>query len=359
MSYLRVGAISLGVLLAACGSEPDDAQDATGGGSEADTAQPADGSGSVEGTTSQGADDGGTAASSTGEADTGESPPQVDPEPSAGCGASAMRPGSQTELMLEFDGVQRSYDLFLPDGYDGETPVSLVFNFHGFGSNPGEQTFFSEMSDIAAARGFAVAYPAGLDDSWNAGSCCGDSMSGDVDDVGFVRALVDELDASLCIDRRRVFATGMSNGGFLSHRLGCEASDIFAAIAPVAGVLGIPAEDCMPSRVVPIHRTHGTLDQLVPYDGGGLTDSPSVRDSIEGWVERNGCGPDSTVTFDVDPVVCQTWSGCGEYGEVVLCTAEGVGHCWPGNEVCPFGESTTVMHASEAMADFFEQHPMR
>ena len=307
---------------------------------------------------STGLDNGGGSDSSTGGTGTGEPPAAVDPDPSPGCGTSLLQPGTQSNLTLMFDGVERTYDLLVPDNYDGDTPLPLVFNFHGFGSNPTEQAFFSQMNTTAASRGFAVVYPAGLDDSWNGGACCGNSMADGVDDVGFTRALAAALQDELCVDRRRIFATGMSNGGFLSHRLGCEAADLFAAVAPVAAVLGIAPEDCSPSRVMPIHHTHGTMDQLVPYEGGGLADSLSVRESIEGWVQRNGCDPEPTVTFDTEPVVCETWSDCGEQGHVVLCTAQDVGHCWPGNDFCPFGMSTTVMHASEAMADFFEAHPM-
>ncbi len=360
MSHIRL--VVFGGVFAAlsCGDASDsdspDVDAQTGTGTAADSGGAASTGGDSSGADVTDSDGGDTGSSGTA---TGDRPPTVEPDPSTGCGAAGLRPGVQTERTLEFDGEQRSYDLFLPGGYDGQTPLPLVLNFHGFGSNPGEQTFFSQYNDIAAAHGFAVAYPAGLDDSWNAGVCCGNSMSGDVDDVGFVRAVVAELQGAVCIDRARIYATGMSNGGFLSHRLACEASDIFAAVAPVAAVLGIEPDACTPSRVVPLHHTHGTLDQLVPYDGGGLTEAVSVPESIEGWVARNGCDPEPTVTLDADPVRCETWSGCGEHGEVVLCTAEGVGHCWPGNTLCPFGMSTTSMHASEASAEFFERHPMR
>ncbi|MEM6994583.1 MAG: PHB depolymerase family esterase [Myxococcota bacterium] len=324
--------------------------------SDGDAGEP----GSTGGTTAFGSS--GAAQTADGATETGESTgdprPVVEPEPSEGCGAGGRAASSQTEVAFEYDGQTRTYDLFVPAAYDGTSPLPLVFNFHGLGSNPAEQTGFSQFDTTAEARGFVVAYPAGLDDSWNAGLCCGDSAADGVDDVGFVRALADALATQLCIDRNRIYATGMSNGGFLSQRLGCEASDVFAAIAPVAGVLGLAPEDCTPDRAVPIIHAHGTMDQLVPYEGGGLVGGPSVRESIDGWVTRNGCVPEPAVTFDVDPVVCETWSGCDADGEVVLCTATGVSHCWPGNDFCPFGPSTTALHASEAMADFFERHPM-
>lgn len=353
----RAAMVIGGMSLLSC-SAPSDAETSSsdaengneaGSGNAASTGDVHDGSGGGEAP-----DDGGSSG-----AETGDPLPTVDPVPSGGCGGPAMRPGVQLEQTLEFGEVDRTYDLFVPNGYDAQTPLPLVFNFHGWGSNPEQQMAFSQYNEIAAEYGFAVVYPAGLDNSWNAGACCGESMSAEVDDVGFVRALVEELDASMCIDRARVYATGMSNGGFLSHLLACEVSDIFAAVAPVAAVLGIEADACTPPRVVPVHHTHGTADQLVPYEGGGLVDSISVSESIEGWVARNGCEPEPAETFNDEPVRCQTWSGCGEYGEVVLCLGEEVSHCWPGNPECPFGMSTTVLHASEASAEFFLRHPMR
>src|SRR5690606_3308049 len=144
----------------------------------------------------------------------------------------------------------------------------LVLNFHGFTSADWQEALLTRMDREVDARGVIVAYPQGVATSWNAGACCGTAWADAVDDVGFVRALIEHLEAEYCIDARGVDATGMSNGGFLSHRLACELSDRIAAIAPVAGVLGVDPASCAPSRPVPVWQFHGTEDPLVPYEGG-------------------------------------------------------------------------------------------
>src|SRR5258706_4293500 len=180
----------------------------------------------------------------------------------------------------------RAVDVDVPASYDGKTRTPLVLNFHGYTSNSGQEALLSLMNAKSDAAGFIVAYPNGVASSWNAGACCGTAAQNMVDDVGFVRQLIDVISAQLCIDPKRVFSTGMSNGGFLSHRLGCELSDRIAAIAPVAGVLGVAA--CAPPRHVPVMGFHGTSDTLVPYGGRTSFGFPSVPETHFGWGTRRG-----------------------------------------------------------------------
>jgi polyhydroxybutyrate depolymerase len=213
------------------------------------------------------------------------------------------------------------------------------------------------MNALADTRGFVVAYPEGLGGSWNAGQCCGESARSNVDDVAFARAVIDRLSMEYCLDPRRVFSTGMSNGGFLSHRLACELSDRIAAIAPVAGVLGIPT--CAPRRPVPVFHFHGTLDGLVPYNGGGLLNFNSVADTLRGWAQRDGCGAMPMEFLRRGIVHCDRWPGCRQGAEVQLCTVDGGGHTWPGAFPIPlFGVTAREVSASELMVEFFERHPM-
>jgi polyhydroxybutyrate depolymerase len=294
--------------------------------------------------------DGGTAGSG------GSGGADGTPTASSGC-VDGTLDATVTEVDLMFDGVPRRYELHVPPAYDGSTPLPLVLNFHGFTSNAAQQRVFSEMDLTADSRGFVVAYPDGLDASWNAGVCCGTSAENGVDDVGFARAVIDDIAERGCIDPSRVYATGMSNGGFLSHRLACEASDVIAAIGPVAGVLGIDSSACTPSRPVPVVHFHGTADAVVQYDGGCdvcVSDSESVVDTIAGWVARNGCTEASEVVLRTGSVTCETTAGCDGDASVTLCTITGGGHCWPGNLFCPFGESTDDISANEVMLDLFE-----
>lgn len=278
--------------------------------------------------------------------------------PIAPCAGRRGTAGANGVRTVSMGTVTRSFRVYAGRRYDPTRPAMLVLNFHGFTSNAAQQERYANMPALADARGFVVASPEGLDASWNAGRCCGLSMARGVDDVAFVRRVIDTVSEEFCIDPHRVFATGMSNGGFLSHRLACELSDRIAAIAPVAGVIGVPR--CAPRRAVPVFQFHGTLDPLVPYQGGGLQGFDSVADTMRGWAERNGCAPSPMEFLRRGIVHCERWSGCREGAAVQLCTVDGGGHTWPGALPIPvFGLTTHEISASEMMLDFFERHPMR
>jgi polyhydroxybutyrate depolymerase len=240
---------------------------------------------------------------------------------------------------LRHDGRRRTFKVHVPAGYTGTEPVPLVFGIHGLAQ--GAIMFGVRGSDLEAKsdeEGFIAVFPNGTGNSWDAGSCCG---SGDSDDVGFFRALIAHVrdGLGLCVDRTRVYATGLSNGGFMSYRLGCEASDVFAAVAPVAGSLMIDAAECEAARTrpVPLLHLHGNDDSIVAYDGSsGFSAVQSVAD----WASMNGCSatsvPASQPISRLD-TSCVTYPNCDEGAEVTLCTVEGGGHCWFGNETCGTG----------------------
>lgn len=274
------------------------------------------------------------------------------------CPASVLAPGDGT-YTLQHGGAEREYLLHVPAGYDGSKAVPLILNFHGYTSNMTQQQVFSGMNETSDANGFVVAYPNGLANpggslqSWNAGACCafGDT---DRDDLGFVDAVLADIAAKVCVDQKRTYATGMSNGGYLSHLLACKRADRFAAIAPVAGVLGIPSAECTPSRPMPVMHFHGTEDTLVPYNGGGLANI-SVPQTIADWAARDECTGTPSETFKNGAAHCETTPSCGGGVEVVLCTIDGMGHCWPGQSFCPFGNASTDIRANDAMWEFFQR----
>jgi len=274
------------------------------------------------------------------------------PGPSSCETASLFAPGVHTAITIDVDGVSRAYDLFVPTSYDPTLDAPLVVNFHGLLGSPSQQADFSQFNGAAEDHGMLVAYPDGIGASFNAGVCCGTASSQDVDDVGFARALVQDVSSKMCVDPQRVFATGMSNGGHMAHRLACEAADMFAATASVAGVLSL-VSPCVPSRPISIIQFHGTADTIVGY--GGI---PAVPQMMEGWAARNGCSPTPEISFAQGDTSCQTWPDCDGGVEVSLCTIEGGGHCWPGNPACVFGNSTTELHASEVIATMFDQQPL-
>jgi polyhydroxybutyrate depolymerase len=178
-----------------------------------------------------------------------------------------------------------------------------------------------------------------------------------VDDVGFTRAILDTAESMLCIDTKRIFVTGMSNGGFMSHRLGCELADRIAAIAPVAGVLGVTP--CTPSRPMPVMHFHGTADTLVPYNGDPTNGFISVPDSFAGWAMRDQCQGTPVETFNKVDSSCSSYTNCAGGAEVTLCTVQNGGHTWPGGPTIPYGYTTPYLNATDAMWTFFAAHPLR
>ncbi len=269
------------------------------------------------------------------------------------CPPAALAAGDHT-IQVMHAGLKRTALVHIPASLDLEAPAPLVLNFHGLTSNSDQQVFFSGMNPKADAAGFIVVYPQGVQSSWNAGACCGAAIDQNIDDVGFVRALVAQLALTLCIDERRIYATGMSNGGFMSHRLACEAADLFAAVAPVSAVNGM--DSCSPSRPVPVMMFNGTLDPLVAYNGGGLFGS--AEQTFTDWSARDLCDDAPKPGKSNGAASCLQHDICDAEVSVVFCTFEGMGHCWPGNAFCPLGAASTDLSANDEMWTFFSQYTL-
>lgn len=283
------------------------------------------------------------------------------------CSGKTLSAGD-TAFSLMSGGLTRSGLLHVPASYDASLGSMLVLNFHGYTSNSAEEVVLTRMNASSDARGYIVAYPDGVGASWNAGDCCGDAWNNSVDDVQFVRDLLARLESEYCIDPKRVFATGMSNGGFFSHRLGCDLSDKIAAIAPVAGVLGIPRATCNPRRPVPVLEFHGTADPIVPYNGGtpispvnfgGPVVFRSVVESIAAWRTKNDCLGTGKNIYSQGDATCVDYDTCSAGADVTLCTIDGGGHTWPGGvPIAILGKTSTDISATDTMIDFFAAHPM-
>ena len=307
-----------------------------------------------------------------------EMPAVVTPLPSAGCGGAGTgyTTGANTDA-LDHDGLTRTFGVYLPPAYDfgGSTAAPLVLILHGgFGS--GDQVFeHAQVAALADDEGVIVVSPDGVASplgirTWNAGRCCGYAESQDIDDVGFVAALLDRLAQSLCVDLRRVHAMGISNGAMLSYRLACELSPRIAAIGPVAGVDMTAA--CAPTRPVPVMHVHGTADMNVPWQGGlgcGLAGVPftSVPDSVATWAAYGTCKGAPAVLVTEGDGRCERQGTCPGGAEVVLCAIAGGGHTWPGGlppatsglPGCPFGAQSTTFDATRQLYEFFRRHPLR
>jgi polyhydroxybutyrate depolymerase len=303
----------------------------------------------------------------------------------AACGAAERRPsgppapelglvagGHERELLV--DGREHNYLVYVPETLDLSQPAPVVLAYHGGGSNAERMRAYSGLDTSAWKYGFAVVYPEGTGRllplrTWNGGNCCGYAMEQDVDDVAFTRALLDDLATVLHVDGRRVYATGMSNGAIMAYRLAAELSGRIAAIAPVAGTLGVPEPE--PARPVPVLHVHGTADEHVPWGGGvGIgvsgTDFVSVHESLRVWRELNGC-PVGSSTFvlpdredDGMRVTRTTWGPGLQDSEVVLITVQGGGHTWPGHDpgLRVLGRSTRDVDVNDLIWEFFRAHPM-
>ncbi|MCU0701951.1 MAG: hypothetical protein MUC96_36075 [Myxococcaceae bacterium] len=151
------------------------------------------------------------------------SPASVDAGTSSPCTTGVTGARDRTVTVMH-GGLARTANVHLPASWNGRSPRAVVLNFHGRNSTPTQQNLLSGMNALSDREGFIAVHPQGVGNTWNAGLCCGEAQTRRLDDVGFVRALLDSLEASFCIDDKRVYATGLSNGGFLSHRLGCELS---------------------------------------------------------------------------------------------------------------------------------------
>ncbi|HEV3261867.1 MAG TPA: PHB depolymerase family esterase [Gemmataceae bacterium] len=276
---------------------------------------------------------------------------------------------------LAVGGRQRTYHVHVPRQYDPQTPAPVVLALHGATMTGPLMAWFSGLNQKADEAGFLAVYPngtgSGFSYTWNGGNCCGSAVRDNVDDVGFIRTVLDDLGQVYRVDPSRVFATGMSNGAVMAHRLASELSDRIAAIGPVAGPMG--TETCDPRRPVPVIHFHGTDDQFAPFKGGKGekslfgTNFYSVERTIRAWVKANGCQEEPIVeelpdtAKDGTKVTRKTYGSGKDGAEVVLVVIEGGGHTWPGRQ--PgfelLGKATKNVSANDLMWEFFEKHPMK
>jgi polyhydroxybutyrate depolymerase len=288
--------------------------------------------------------------------------------------ADPIGPGDHTRTLTVGE-LERSYLVHIPPKYEPDKPTPVVLIYHGGGSNAGGMVRFSGMNQKSDEAGFIAVYPSGTGRfarvlTFNGGNCCGYAMQQNVDDVEFTRKLLDDLATVVNVDQKRVFATGMSNGGIIAYRMASDLSDRIAAIAPVGGPMG--TETCNPKRPVPVIHFHGSDDENAPFKGGrgkGVsgTDFYSVEHSINAWIKANGCNEEPVVTKqqprvnDGTTIIRKTYSGGNDGSEVVLIEIVGGGHTWPGgpSKVRFLGKTTMNISANDAMWEFFQKHPLK
>lgn len=269
---------------------------------------------------------------------------------------------------MDWRGRTRTFLLHLPPRIRKGGQVPLVVVLHGSGANANVVMDESQMNDRADSAGFAVAYPNGTGWlryfflTWNSGRCCGDAHRLEVDDVGFIRAMVERIVATLPVDGARVFATGFSDGGRMVYRLACDEAPVFAGVAVVSG--GPPDSSCTPELPVSVDIFHGTADRTMGYGAttasdGRETDSVpvSVPETFQWWARRDGCRGEP-VRVVTDSVVTERFRSCRSGTAVELNTIVGGQHAWPGGTRGFFTEPrpSRTIDASAEMLRFFADH---
>ncbi|QTN29434.1 prolyl oligopeptidase family serine peptidase [Rhodoferax sp. AJA081-3] len=288
--------------------------------------------------------------------------------PTAG-GNRIEQPGDYN-FTLEHGGHTRHYRVHVPRNYQTGKPTPLLMAFHGGGGNMDYQASDENYGLISKSEsaGFIAVFPNGYSKlpsgkfaTWNAGNCCADARDHNVDDVGFVRQILSDLHGRLSIDRKRIYATGMSNGGMMAYRLACEMPDTFAAIAAVAGTDN--TAQCAPKRPIAVLHIHAQNDDRVLYNGGAgrkfgdvskVTDFTSVPATVSRWVAHNSCSPTPQRTLSTAGAYCDRYAPCQGGTSVQLCVTDSGGHSWPGGHKARAGETPSqAISANDVMWEFF------
>jgi polyhydroxybutyrate depolymerase len=290
--------------------------------------------------------------------------------------------GKDMRTSFIHDSLKRTFNIHIPSSFDKTIQLPLVIALHGRGANGFSMIILTHkgFNKMADQDGFIIVYPDGIELNWNDGRM--DEEANDrahrdnIDDVGFISALIDSMISDYNINPKRVYVTGISNGAIMSYRLACELSDKITAIAPVDGNIPIMLyPECSPSRPVSVLAINNTNDPLVPFEGGyiygirkiNLGKVLSVNESIEFWVWQNRCSVIPVVTEepDIDPedgtrVTSKQYVNGIEGTEVILYAVDGGGHTWPGGvQYLParvIGKTCRDFDANEVIWSFFKKH---
>jgi polyhydroxybutyrate depolymerase len=272
---------------------------------------------------------------------------------SVACPASTPAPtAGDSTVTLMHGGRSRQYILHTPAGLRAGTLLPLVLDLHGAGGNGSQQKQLSGFAGLADKKKFLAVFPEGIDGYWNVDDkCCGTAGSEKIDDVGFLRAIIDQVSAATCVDATRIFVTGFSNGGGLAHRMGCDAADVIAAIAPAA--TDLRTSPCTPVRPISMLEVKGMADSLEPYEGGpvgqgaGQYIAVGAEASVKLWADIDGCTGPTLAQGDY----CKSYTQCSNGVEATLCALPNVDHS-------PYGSSLGFDVAAVAWS-MFERQPLK
>ena len=272
---------------------------------------------------------------------------------------------NRTNGAIVSSGQRRQYLLHVPVGYDRSRPAPLVISLHGAMNWPAYQMKVSQWNQVADRNGFIVVYPSGTGTGLKTWFMEGAKTPSRMPDVVFIAELIDTLEAHYTIDRARIYANGLSNGGGMAFVLSCTLSHRIAAIGAVSAAQSLPWSWCADSTPVPMIAFHGTADRIVPYDGGKVWIAPDPFPAVAGWVadwaRRNRCGPSPVDSLVAPDVTRSEYTACADDAAVVLYTIKGGGHQWPGGQPIPewlVGPASNSVDATALMWTFFREHPL-
>jgi polyhydroxybutyrate depolymerase len=273
------------------------------------------------------------------------------------------RPATAAPAPSDDPTADRPYEVFVPASYDASVPTPLVLLLHGFGTSSDQMEAVVGLQPVADERGFLYVHPDGTRDAagapfWNATDGCCNTSSVPIDDSAYLETVVEQVQATYTVDPKRIYIVGVSNGGFMAHRMACDHAATIAAIVSFAGATFLDPTMCRPSQPVSVLQIHGTADEIVPYDGGELIPGhpfPAAEATVADWATSNRCGPDRAATgtrLDLDATIpgddteVSRFDGCPPGGAVELWTITGAGH------IMPFAPAFTP-----SVVDFLLAHP--
>jgi polyhydroxybutyrate depolymerase len=259
-------------------------------------------------------------------------------------------------LSIRSAGLARTFLVHLAPSY-GLQPQPVVINYHGYDNTAQRTAQHTNMGAEADKAGFILVFPQAVDSppSWNAG--IGHlGPTGDADDVQFTRDLISYLRNNYCLDTRRIYATGYSEGGGLAYRVACELSDQIAAFATVEGAFYHIPGGCNPSRPIPFLEIHGQADQLAPYNGNPGSGMASVQTMLNLWLAIDHCQSTNKVIFQKADVTGLAWPNCALGTAIEHYRISDGGHTWPGSSPIPsLGFTTQTIDANVVIWNFFSQ----
>lgn len=266
-------------------------------------------------------------------------------------------------------GDRRKYLLSVPKSYDPSVATPLVLFFHGGGGHMEQAVADYGWREKSEKEGFIVAFPNGSSRlprqhlaTWNAGTCCGYARDQKIDDVGFTKQVIADIERQVNIDPGKIFATGMSNGGMFAHTLACTMADTFAAVASVAGTDGNPT--CRPSQPISVMHIHAKDDTHVIFTGGAgedafrdeskVTDFISVEETAKRWIERNEADPAPKRVLEVPGAYGDLYTSKTNRSQIEIVVTETGGHSWPGGKAVRGKTPTRAIDADDIIWDFFK-----